>query len=222
MSSPKKVVLTLSCALLLSLVFFNVLRTISLTHRLRTLESLVDYDQELYVPLSGGSTDSVYTKAAPPDGSKHKVLNVIDGDTVKVETAEGSLSLRVIGIDTPETVHPFKPIESGGPEASQKARELLEGSTVVIHYDPNPKHGKWDKYGRLLAYLDLPDGRDFGLLMINAGLARAYPKYPFSRQDTYLAAERTAQQEKTGIWDDRDDPCEPTMSDSEIVDLPLR
>jgi len=213
MRSLKKVVLTLSCAVLVSLLLFTVLRTISLTQRVRTLESVVDYDQELYVPLSVGSVHLVHTKAAPADGSKHKVFNVIDGDTLKLETAEGSLSLRVIGIDTPETVHPLKPIECGGPEASQKARQLLEGQTVVIHYDPDPNHGKWDKYGRLLAYLDLPDGRDFGLLMITNGLARAYPKYAFSREYPYLAAERTAQQEKAGIWAEQYDPCEPTVRD---------
>ena len=116
------------------------------------------------------------------------------------------MPIRVIGIDTPETVHPLKPIEPGGPEASQRARELLEGHTVVIHYDPDPNHGKWDKYARLLAYLDLPDGRDFGLLMIQEGLARAYPKYPFSRQQAYLEAEEIAQQNKVGLWVGQADP----------------
>jgi len=222
MSSVKKILLILSSAVLVSLVLFAVLRTVSLTQRVRTLEGLLDYDQQLYVPLSGEAPDSTRARTAPIDGSKHKVFSVVDGDTIKLETPEGSLPLRVIGIDTPETVHPMKPIEPGGSEASQKATELLEGHTVVIHYDPDPNHGKWDKYGRLLAYLDLPDGRDFGLLMIKNGLARAYPKYPFSRQEAYLAAERTAQQEKAGIWAGQYDPCEPAMSDSEIVDLAPR
>ena len=58
-------------------------------------------------------TDIVQERFAPPDGSKHKVLKVVDGDTVTIETLEGSLTVRVIGIDTPETVHPFKPVEVG-------------------------------------------------------------------------------------------------------------
>jgi micrococcal nuclease len=98
-----------------------------------------------------------------------------------------------------------------GPEASDKAKELLEGQIVTIHYDPDPKHGKWDKYQRLLAYLALPDGRDFGLVMIQEGFAKAYPNYPFSRQELYLEAEEIARQKKLGVWAVKLDPNEPVL-----------
>jgi micrococcal nuclease len=173
--------------------------------RPQTLENIANSLQQTPLPRP---TDLVQERFAPLDGSKHKVLKVVDGDTVTIETAEGSLKVRIIGINTSETVHLFKPIEFFGPEASTKAKELLEGQTAVIHYDPDPKHGKWGKYDRLLAYLDLPDGRDFGLVMIQEGFARAYPKYPFSRQKRYLEAERIAQQSKVGIWARPSDPCE--------------
>ncbi|MBA7474977.1 hypothetical protein ES707_10340 [subsurface metagenome] len=133
---------------------------------------------------------------APPDGGKHRVLNIIDGDTIDIDTTAGDLRVRIIGIDTPETVHPGEPVEPGGPEATARARQLLAGKTVTIHYDPNPDHGKWGKYGRLLAYLELPDGRDFGLVMIREGFSKAYIKYPFSRQLAYLAAEQKTNQAK--------------------------
>lgn len=176
MNTRHKIIITLSCAVLVSLVAFTVLRVIALTSRMQTLENIVNSPQKS--PPSQ-PTSFVQRKTAPLDGSKHKVLNVVDGDTVTIETAEGSLKVRIIGIDTPETVHPFEPVELGGPEAVDRAKELLEGQIVVTHYDPDPKHGKWGAYNRLLAYLDLPDGRDFGLVMIQEGLARAYPNTLF-------------------------------------------
>jgi len=209
MNSSKKILLVLSFAMLTALVMFAVLRVVTLTRRVQMLENIVNSPQDS--PLSQ-STSIVPEKATPPDGSKHKVLNVVDGDTITIETADGNLTVRVIGIDTPETVHPFIAPELGGQEASDRARELLESKTVEIHYDPDPKHGKWGKYNRLLAYLDMPDGRDFGLVMIQEGFARAYPKYPFSRQEIYLEAEQVAQQNKVAIWAGQTDPCEPIMS----------
>ena len=135
-------------------------------------------------------------KTAPPDGSKHRVLDIIDGDTIDIDTAAGELRVRIIGIDTPETVDPGKPVEPGGPEATARARQLLAGKTVTIHYDPNPDHGKWGKYGRLLAYIEMPDGRDYGLVMIQVGLSKAYIKYPFSRMLAYSRAEQKTNQHK--------------------------
>lgn len=205
MNSSKKILLILSSAILTALVAFSVLRVVSLTNRVQTLEAIVNSVQKS--PPSQPASLS-QPKVAPTNGSKHKVLNVVDGDTITIETAEGGLTVRIIGIDTPETVHPFKPVELGGPEASERARELLAGQTIAIHYDLDPKHGKWGKYGRLLAYVDLPDGQDFGLVMIQEGFAKAYPKYPFSRQELYLEAEQIAQTNKVGIWAEQPDAKE--------------
>ncbi|MCH7559255.1 MAG: thermonuclease family protein [Planctomycetes bacterium] len=197
MNSNKKILVVLVSAVLTALLIFCSLRVVSLSQRLEVLENIIKAEQ-----VSSLSETPILheEKTAPPDDSKHEVLSVIDGDTITIGTTAGSLKVRVIGIDTPETVHPFKPVEVGGQAASDKARELLEGQTVVIHYDPDPEHGKWGKYKRLLAYIDLPDGRDFGLVMIQEGFARAYPKYPFSRQESYLKAEEIAKHNKTNIW----------------------
>lgn len=197
MNSSKKILFVLSSAVLVALIMFAVLRVITLTHRVQTLENIVSSRQESSLSQSA---DLVQERVAPPGGSEHKVLSVIDGDTITIETTDNSLKVRIIGIDTPETLHPFKPVEFGGQEASNRAKELLEGQIVTIHYDPDPKHGKWGNYKRLLVYLDLPDGRDFGLVMIQEGFAKAYPKYPFSRQKVYLEAEQIAQMNKVGIW----------------------
>ena len=197
MNSNKKILVVLVSAVLTALLIFCSLRVVSLSQRLEVLENIIKAEQVSSLPETPILHEE---KTAPPDDSKHKVLSVIDGDTITIGTTAGSLKVRIIGIDTPETVHPSKPVEFGGPEASNRAKELLEGQTVVIHYDPDPEHGKWGKYKRLLAYIDLPDGRDFGLVMIQEGFARAYPKYPFSRQESYLKAEEIAKHNKTNIW----------------------
>lgn len=197
MNSNKKILLVLTFAVLTALLIFCSLRVVSLTRRVEALESIIKAEQVSFLSNPPALREE---KAAPPDDSKHEVLSVIDGDTITIGTTAGSLKVRIIGIDTPETVHPSKPVEFGGPEASNRAKELLEGQNIIIHYDPDPKHGKWGKYKRLLAYIDLPDGRDFGLVMIQEGFARAYPKYPFSRQESYLKAEEIAKHNKTNIW----------------------
>jgi micrococcal nuclease len=137
---------------------------------------------------------------APPDGGHVEVLDVIDGNTVVAGTSTSHVKVRVIGIDTPETVHPDKAVEPFGPEATARARELLLGRTVCIQYDPDPAHDRWDKYGRLLAYVQLPDGRDFGQVIVEEGLGRAYTKFPFSRQVQYVQVEATARENAIGLW----------------------
>ena len=127
-------------------------------------------------------------------------MAVVDGDTAKIEFEGETISMRIIGIDTPETVHPSRPVEPYGPEATVTARELLEGKTVTLEYDADPEHDRFGRYGRLLVYLRLEDGSDFGKLMVADGFARAYPKYPFSRSKEYLAVEAVAKKAKKGLW----------------------
>ena len=192
----KYIVLALCLSALLAGVLFSSIRVVVLSERVRKLEQAQPPRNAPPLPLA----IRPIRQTAPPDNSLHKVLRVVDGDTVEIDTEDGPLKVRVIGIDTPEILHPAKPVQPFGPEASKRAVKLLQGQVVKIHYDPDPKHGTWGKYGRLLVYLELPDGRDFGLVMIGEGLARAYPKYPFSRVTEYIAAEQKAKTSKVGIW----------------------
>jgi micrococcal nuclease len=101
------------------------------------------------------------------------VVRVVDGDTVDVQVAEGQIErIRLIGIDTPEVVDPRKPVQCFGQEASAHAQQLLDGQSVTVELDPS--QGERDRYGRLLAYLWLPDGRNFGEVMIADGYAHEY------------------------------------------------
>lgn len=126
------------------------------------------------------------------------VDDVIDGDTLDVRSAEGVVRVRIIGIDTPETVDPRRPAECFGAEASAKAEELLAGKVVVLAADAS--QGDADKYGRALRYVSV-NGVDVGLALIEGGFAEEYTyDAPYERQTAYQEAEATAEISGAGMW----------------------
>lgn len=126
------------------------------------------------------------------------VSRIIDGDTIEVVINDNKESIRIIGIDTPETVHPSKPVECFGKEASAKMKELLAGG--VINLVKNPAEER-DKYDRLLRYVEI-DSEDIGAIMIRDGLAFSYKAYPHPRLDHYNELEREANEANRGLWGD--------------------
>lgn len=131
-------------------------------------------------------------------GRFYSVLRVIDGDTVEV-SYHGGTSIRIIGIDTPETVDPNTPDECGGPQASALANQLLSGRQVRLVFDRS--QGRTDYYDRTLAYLDVPGIGDFGKTMIKRGAAAEYTyDTAYDRQAMYIAAESRAQSKDQGVW----------------------
>ena len=124
------------------------------------------------------------------------VARVVDGDTIKVSTG---ITLRLIGLDTPETVDPRKPVQCFGREASSHAHELLDNTNVSLEYDPS--QGRLDRYGRTLAYVWMSDGRLYNQLMIADGYAHEYTySVPYRYQDAFIAAERAARDAQRGLW----------------------
>lgn len=138
--------------------------------------------------------------AAQAAQSPATVVRVVDGDTVDVQLADGSTErLRLIGIDTPEVVDPRKPVQCFGREASAHAHELLDGQAVGIELDPS--QGDRDIYGRLLAYVWMPDGRNFGEAMIADGFAHEYTyNLPYAYLDSFKAAQDAATANQSGLW----------------------
>ena len=194
----KKAALAVAAAIVVSASIFSALQVRSVSQRVAALEQ-----SQATLRTSGTAalpTSRPTPRVEPPDGSSHAIVSVVDGDTAKIEFEGETISMRIIGIDTPETVHPSRPVEWYGPEATVRARELLEGKTVTLEYDADPDHDRFGRYGRLLVYLRLEDGSDFGKLMVEAGFARAYPKYPFSRSKEYMAVEAGAKKAKKGLW----------------------
>ena len=121
---------------------------------------------------------------------------VIDGDTIVVETAGKHEKVRLIGVDTPETVHPSKPVEYFGKEASEFTRKNVEGKRVRLEYDWQNR----DKYGRLLAYVYIEDGTFLNAEIIRQGYGFAYTRYPFKYLEDFREYEREARGNNRGLW----------------------
>ncbi|MEX0933993.1 MAG: thermonuclease family protein [Candidatus Paceibacterota bacterium] len=134
-----------------------------------------------------------------PEAQFYPVVRVVDGDTFSITMGGESVTVRLIGIDTPETVHPSKPVECFGDEASQKAKNVLSGNEVRVEMDES--QGTYDKYGRLLAYAFLPNGTHFNKMMIEDGYAYEYTySMPYKYQSEFKEAEREARQYERGLW----------------------
>lgn len=129
----------------------------------------------------------------------YPVTKVVDGDTIDVNI-EGKIErLRLIGIDTPETVDPRKPVQCFGREASNKAKELLEGKKVRLESDETQDNR--DKYDRLLRYVYLEDGTSYNKLIIMEGYAHEYTyNIPYKYQSEYKQAQKEAEVAQRGLW----------------------
>ena len=127
------------------------------------------------------------------------VIRVVDGDTIHVLLDNNDITIRMIGIDTPETVDPRKPVQCFGKEASNHAHQLLDGATVYLEQDSS--QGDYDKYNRLLSYVWLADGRMFNQVMIADGYAFEYTyNRPYKYQAQFKDAQRNAQSLQLGLW----------------------
>jgi micrococcal nuclease len=132
-------------------------------------------------------------------GETYAVLRVVDGDTIVVSIGGKSETVRLIGIDTPETVDPRKAVQCFGKEASDKTKELLAGQRVMLEKDPS--QGERDKYGRLLAYVYRSDGLSINKYLVEQGYAHEYTyNAPYKYQAEFKAAEAEARQQGSGLW----------------------
>jgi endonuclease YncB( thermonuclease family) len=129
-----------------------------------------------------------------------QVVDVVDGDTIKVDIGGEVFTVRYIGMDTPETVKPNTPVQWMGPEASAANKRLVAGQQVVLEKDVS----EVDRYGRLLrdVWLERPDG----WLFVNAELVRlgfaSVATFPpdVAYVDVLLEAQREARAAGVGLW----------------------
>jgi len=190
-------------------------------------------------PPATGTTDAPPSATPKPDALTAEVVEVVDGDTMKVVLANGSQeTVRLLGVDTPEVHTENSPDElegvpdteagraclrSWGENASSFATERLLGETVTLSFDDNePRQGY---YGRLLVYLHV-DGDSFNYALIGQGLARVYDSQ-FQYGERYYAAESTARDANVGVWScgtAGDDPTATPSPTETVADggVPLR
>lgn len=136
---------------------------------------------------------------APKDRMVYPVVKVVDGDTIDVDVFGTTARVRLIGIDTPETVDPSKPVQCFGQEATDKAKELLTNQKVRLQSDPS--QSDIDEYGRMLRYVFLSDNTNVNELMIAQGYAHEYTyKTPYMYQEEFKQAEKNAQDQGLGLW----------------------
>ena len=159
--------------------------------------------------VKGEQTAPQSTEVPAPITEGTKVTKVIDGDTIEIE---GGLRVRYIGIDTPEIVHPQKPVECFGREASNKNKELVEGKFIKLEKDVS----ETDKYGRLLRYVFI-DGFFVNQYLVKEGYAysSSYPpdvKY----QQQLREAQQEARENNRGLWNACQDQSQSISSECPI------
>lgn len=135
------------------------------------------------------------------EGQGALVTKVVDGDTIEVSINEKIYRVRFIGVDTPETVDPRRPVGCFGKEASGETKRLVDGEEIILQKDVS----ETDKYGRLLRYIYLPLGEGKYLFindyLIRQGFAKVstYPpdvKY----NEQFIEAQREAVANQRGLW----------------------
>jgi micrococcal nuclease len=158
------------------------------------------------IPILLAALAAVVVALAQEDGGRGgagaRVVRVVDGDTIAVSRDGGAeQSVRLLGIDTPETHRPGTPIECGGPQASANMARLAPPGTEVA-LEPDPTQDRVDRYGRLLAYVRLPDGRLAEEAQLAAGWATVYvfAGHPVSRDPAFRRAQAAARVAGRGVW----------------------
>lgn len=135
------------------------------------------------------------------------VSKVTDGDTIWVGQEPNRTKVRLKCIDTPETVHPRKPVEPYGPEASEFTKRSLAGKWVDLEID---EEDLFDHFGRTLGYVFLDDGTLFNLELVRQGYARATTKrFSCRYRQEIEQAQTLARTQRRGLWkiDTPDAPC---------------
>jgi micrococcal nuclease len=140
-------------------------------------------------------------------GEYYEVLKIVDGDTIQVNIDGSVARIRLIGIDSPESVDPRTPVECFGNEASDYLKSILEDNSVRLL--PDPTQGDEDQYGRLLRYVyiknsDKPEeDTNIAELILQNGYAFEFTyDTPYQFQQKFQELEEEAMTNKRGLWND--------------------
>jgi micrococcal nuclease len=176
-------------------------RRASITSLLITvIATVIIYGLNSYIaahpPQAAPKVQSATTAVAPP--GYYTVRQAIDGDTFQIMMDGKKESVRLIGVDTPETHKPNTAVQCYGPEASDFTRQTVEGKPVRLEADPT--NDNRDRYNRLLRYAYMQDGTLLNKLLVEQGYGFAYLSFPFEKKAEFAAAQDQARQSKRGLW----------------------
>lgn len=156
----------------------------------RGLRDIIGSVKKRFLALRGEIAEDFSRDTAYP------VVEVVDGDTIKIEYEGRVESVRLIGVDTPETVHPNKPVEPFGPAASAFTTNLLAGKTVYLRFGEERR----DAYGRMLAYaFRASDGLFVNLELVCRGYGRI-TSFQHQYMKQFEQCQEQAQNARKGLW----------------------
>ncbi len=136
-----------------------------------------------------------------------KVASFEDGDTITVDMNGKNERVRMIGVDTPETQDPRKPVQCFGQAASEFTKQLIGNQSVRLEADP--LNSNRDRYNRLLRHVYLPDGRLVQAEIIKNGYGFAYTSFPFTKSEEFRNLQKQAREQNRGLWSE----CSPSKND---------
>lgn len=135
----------------------------------------------------------------------YTVTSFVDGDTIRVDMNGHEETVRMIGLDTPETHRPNTPVQCYGPAAAAFTKNTIGNQRVRLEADP--KNTNRDRYDRLLRYVYTENNTFVNLALVQGGYGFAYLSFPFSKADEFASAQADAQTAKKGLWGN----CSPTQ-----------
>ncbi len=143
---------------------------------------------------------SFWISFSPVPSGYYRVVSVLDGDTIKVLMNKKIETIRLIGVDTPETVDPRRPVQCYGREASNFTKKNLSNKNIRLESDFIA--GDRDKYKRLLRYVFLDDGQNFNQVLIEEGYGHEYTynSIPYKYQEIFKKSENLARENSRGLW----------------------
>lgn len=137
----------------------------------------------------------------------YNVSKFDDGDTIVVDMNGVDEKVRFIGVDTPETHDPRKPVQCFGKVAAEFTKNLIGNNQVRLEADPTNTNR--DRYNRLLRYVYLPDGTLVNLEIIIQGYGFAYLSFPVQKADEFRLAQKNARENEKGLWS----ACDPEKNE---------
>lgn len=137
----------------------------------------------------------------------YRVVQVDDGDTIIVDMNGNEEKVRFIGVDTPETKDPRKPVQCFGKAATEFTKNLI--GTNPVRLEADPENTNRDRYKRLLRYVYLPDGTHVNAEIIRQGYGFAYVNFPTQKAEEFTRLQKEARKAQRGLWGD----CEPQKND---------